>query len=79
MSSDNKCLIDIVKVYIQILQRNFQETVKLIKKRILVEAGAGQSKREFFETLIQSMDASVRELNAHFLLHSVNACFANIN
>lgn len=36
MSSDNKCLMDVAKVYISILQLNFQETLKLIKKRILL-------------------------------------------
>lgn len=55
------------------LELNFNETEKLIAKRIL-KVGE-DNKREFFDSLVQSLDANLRQFNAEILLHCVNQCF----
>jgi len=77
MASDNKSLLDMTKLYIKLLQLNFSETQKLLNKRVLMKYSAEANlKREYFETLIQNMDSTIREVYAHVLAACVNQCFA---
>lgn len=73
LSSDNKPLIDMTKLYVQMLQNNYNETLKLIHKRVLMKEA--EPKREYFEILVSNLDASMREVYATVLLQCVNQCF----
>jgi hypothetical protein len=52
---------------------NYPETVKLIENRILKQS-EGQ-KKDFFDTLVSSLDVGKRETNAGILLHCLNQAF----
>lgn len=75
MSSDNKILPDMARLYARLLESNFDETLKVIAKRIVPEDHP--TKREYFENLLQSLDVSNRELHASLLLACLNYCFKN--
>ena len=75
MSADAKPLGDLTRLYTRMLETNFEEALKLIEKRILPTDDQQNTKRDFFETLIQSLDPSIRELHANVLLQCTNICF----
>ena len=75
MSADNKSLPDMARLYARLLETNFDETLKVIAKRIVPDDHA--TKREYFENLLQSLDISNRELHASLLLACLNYCFKN--
>lgn len=64
MSSENKILPDMARLYSKLLECNFEETLKLIAKRIIPQDPIQATKREYFENLLQSLDVSNRELHA---------------
>lgn len=76
LAHENKPLSDLTKVYCQLLNLNYQETLKLIDNRILKVT---ENKREFFETLVSNLESSTRELHAHILLQAVNQSFREDN
>ena len=79
MTSENKNLIDITKLYIRMLQLNNNQTMRLIDKKFLMKEAEAKDEKEFFETLLSHMDRDVREMSAQLLLHCVNRCFETQN
>ena len=75
MTSENKQLIELTKLYTQMLYKNSTQAFKLIEKRILLKDREAKEQREFFESLIQHMDKDVRDMNSMILLACVNVCF----
>jgi hypothetical protein len=75
MATENKLMPDLTRIYIRMLQLNYTQTLALIDKRILMVGAPEKEQREFFESLISSMDRDVRDINAQILLHCVNKCF----
>jgi ribonucleotide reductase alpha subunit len=79
MTSENKQLIELTKLYTQMLYKNSTQAFKLIEKRILLKDREAKEQREFFESLIQHMDKDVRDMNSMILLACVNVCFEKDN
>jgi hypothetical protein len=58
------------------LALNKQETIRLVEKRVLKrDAQDASTKREYFETMISSMDMNLRDVYGHVLLACMNKCF----
>ncbi len=79
MTTENKHLIDIVKQYMTMLQKNSYQAFQLIERRILMLDKPAKEQREFFENLISHLDRDVREMNAIILLNVTNICFKENN
>jgi len=79
MTSENKQLIELTKLYTQMLYKNSTQAFKLIEKRILLKDREAKEQREFFESLIQHMDKDVTDMNSMILLACVNVCFEKGN
>ena len=64
MTSENKQLIDMTKLFLSMLNNNDEQTIKLIHEKILVPKDKlGKDERTFFEALIATFEKEVRDLN----------------
>jgi hypothetical protein len=79
MTTENKQLTEIVKLFVAMLQRNAFQTFQVIEKRVLLVDREPKEHREFFETLVSHLDRDVREMHAIVLLKCVNVCFLEGN
>ena len=79
MTTENKQLTEIVKLFVAMLQRNTYQTLQVIEKRVLLVDREPKEQREFFETLVSHLDRDVREMHAIILLKCVNVCFLEGN
>ena len=79
ITTENKHLTEIVKLFVAMLQRNPNQTFKVIEKRILLQDREPKAQREFFETLVSHLDRDVRDMHAIVLLKCVKVCFLDGN
>ena len=66
MTSENKQLIDLTKLYINMLAKNDQQTIKLINKRILNvdnQLNLTKNDKTFLENLLSNMGKEVKEMS----------------
>lgn len=76
MTSENKQLTDLTKLYIDMLSRNDTQVMNLIDKRILYNVeNKNKDEKNFFDSLISNMDKDVRELSSTLLTFIVNRLF----
>lgn len=77
MTTENKKLIDVANLYIQMLERNDEQLYSLIDNRILVDKEKiDKDGKTFFESLISHMEKDVREMNQIILEFVVKRLFA---
>jgi hypothetical protein len=76
LSTENKYLLDLTKVMLNMLNRNDNQLMKLIETYVLVDkAKLGKDEKSFYESLISNTEVSVRDMNGLIITYSVNRLF----
>jgi len=76
MVSENKHLLDLTKVLVNMLNQNDEQTLKVITERILVvKEKLAKDQKGFLESLVSNMEKEVREMNQIILTFVVNKLF----